>query len=95
MQTKKSRVPSPGGPLSPAVLNVILPSTGDSEARYDFGVRPPDVSIGIIHDNQIVRTAGLPRDGRESPLGKELRSVVGGDYGSNGWHDKRPSSQGK
>ena len=83
VQVEESSVPSPGGTRSLAVLQVKCPGAGDRKARHDFNVGVPGVGVRVVHDNQIIRTAGLGCDGREGPLGKEFRPVVGGNNGGN------------
>ena len=65
----------------------------DRKARHDFGVAVPGVGARVVDYDQIVRESSLRCDGRKGPFSKESRPVVGGNYGGNGWHNKRPRFQ--
>ena len=52
-----------------------------------------ELSVRVVYDDQIIGTASLPCEGRESPSGKEFRPVVSSYNGGNGWHDGSPSYQ--
>ena len=68
--------------------------SGDAEGRHYLSVSVSELSVRVVYDDQVIRKASLPCDGRESSPGKEFRPVVGGDNSSDGWHDGCPSYQG-
>ena len=93
VQAEKSSVPSSGGTRRTPVLQVKRPGAGDRKARHDFSVGVPGVGVRVVDYDQMVRESSLPCDGRKGPFSKESRPVVGGNYGGNGGHNKRPRFQ--